>query len=64
MATQAGQIERIWLLIAVAAAGVLVGTLVGERILRRIPERLFRRVVSAIILALGCYEFCVFFTTA
>lgn len=38
-----------------------LGTLIGERVLRRLPEKLFRPVVSAIILALGCYEFYVFF---
>lgn len=60
--SQARQIGEIWPLVVVATVGVLVGTLVGERLLRRIPERLFRRVVSALILALGCYEFYVFFT--
>ena len=61
--TQGKQVEGLWMLVVIAAIGVLAGTIVGDRLLRRIPERLFRPVVSLLILALGCYEFYVFFTT-
>ncbi len=55
LATQGGRLADSWMLIVVAAVGVVVGTLVGGRVLRRIPETIFRRVVSAIILVLGLY---------
>ena len=56
---QGGQIAGLWRPVGIAVVGVVVGTLVGERLLRRIPERVFRQVVSAVILALGLYMFCV-----
>ena len=52
-ATQWHDIQQSWLVIVVAAAGVVAGTVFGQPLLRRIPERTFRAVVSAIILALG-----------
>lgn len=51
--TQAPQIARVWVMIVVAIAGVMVGTLVGQPVLRSIPESRFRRVVAVLILALG-----------
>ena len=53
--SQGGDIQRIWVLVAVATAGAIIGTLIGERVLRRIPEPLFRRIVAVLLLALGAY---------
>lgn len=36
--TEAEGIGRVWPLVALATAGVLIGTVVGERVLQRVPE--------------------------
>ena len=55
LATEYREILRIWPLVAVATAGVIVGTAVGTKLLGRIPERIFRRVVAVLLVALGAY---------
>lgn len=52
---QGGELRSQWMLILLAAAGVLTGTIAGYKALRRIPEAVFRKVVSGIVLALGLY---------
>jgi uncharacterized membrane protein YfcA len=47
------QVAAIWVLVALATAGVVAGTLAGERLLARVPEARFRQIVGAIILVLG-----------
>ncbi len=51
--TQYREIAAHWLVLTLAAAGVVIGTLAGKPLLQHIPDRLFRRIVAAIILALG-----------
>jgi uncharacterized membrane protein YfcA len=53
LATQWDELRSAWLLILLAAIGVVIGTLAGQRLLRWIPEALFRRLVAGLILALG-----------
>ncbi|MDQ6827699.1 MAG: sulfite exporter TauE/SafE family protein [Gemmatimonadota bacterium] len=48
-------IARLWPLVLVATAGVVIGTALGTRVLGRLPERVFRRVIAAFLLALGLY---------
>jgi len=55
LVTEAREIGKIWALVGVASAGVLIGTAVGARVLRRIPESIFRRSVSTLILILGLF---------
>jgi uncharacterized protein len=55
LATEYREILRIWPLVAVTTAGVIVGTAVGTKLLGRIPERIFRRVVAVLLVALGAY---------
>jgi uncharacterized protein len=55
LAMEHREIARIWPLVVVATAGVVVGTAFGTRILGRIPEQTFRRVVALLLLALGIY---------
>jgi len=54
-ATQWQEMARIWPLVAIATAGVVVGTAFGTRLLGWLPERIFRRVVAALLAALGVY---------
>jgi uncharacterized protein len=51
--TQWDRLGSVWVLITVAAAGVIIGTLIGRQALRWIPEDKFHKVVSSIITALG-----------
>ena len=51
--TQWDRLGSVWVLITVAAAGVIIGTLFGRQALRWIPEDKFHKVVSGIITALG-----------
>ncbi|MGH9521999.1 MAG: sulfite exporter TauE/SafE family protein [Terriglobales bacterium] len=53
VATQAGEIARVWPAVLVMAAGVMAGTVIGWVFLKRIPDKIFRKVVAVIILALG-----------
>ena len=48
-------LAQLWLLIAVATAGVTVGTLAGERLLLGLAPARFKRVVAALIGALGLW---------
>ncbi len=57
LAAQIEELGRMWPLLVVAMAGVIIGTLSGERMLQRIPEPVFRRVVAALILTLGVVMF-------
>ena len=54
-ATEWQEMARIWPLVAIATAGVVVGTAFGTRLLGWLPERIFRRVVAALLAALGVY---------
>lgn len=44
---------RMWPLILIAGAGVVVGTLLGERVLLRLPQRTFRKTVAVAVGLLG-----------
>lgn len=55
LATEWDALRRVWLLIAVATAGVVVGTVAGRGVLARVPDRLFRRLVAVLLLALGAW---------
>jgi uncharacterized membrane protein YfcA len=44
---------RVWPLIAITSAAVLLGTIAGRTLLGRIPDKLFRRLVAGLILILG-----------
>ncbi len=52
---ESGELLRVWPLIAISCAGVVVGTLAGRNLLSRLNEETFRRVVSALIAALGVW---------
>lgn len=56
-ANQYMQLSKLWLLILVATAGVLLGTWLGQHFLREFPEKAFKRAVCGIILALGIAMF-------
>jgi uncharacterized membrane protein YfcA len=53
--TEGRDLLRVWPLIAIASAAVVVGTLLGRLLLSRLDEGTFRRVVSALIAALGVW---------
>ena len=53
--TERTQLLRIWPLIVLAAAGVVVGTVGGARLLKHVPEPVFRRIVAVLLLALGMW---------
>lgn len=55
LAVERTALVRIWVLIAIATAGVMAGTLAGTRVLRHVPERQFRRTVAALLLGLGVW---------
>jgi uncharacterized membrane protein YfcA len=57
LATQGGDIWKLWPFLAASTVGAIVGTLVGEKVLRRIPEPIYRRLISGLVLALGVYMF-------
>ena len=48
-------LTAVWLLIALATAGVLAGTIFGRHLLARVPERAFRATVAVLLLALGVW---------
>jgi len=54
-ARQGADVVRLWMLVAIAIAGVLVGTLVGERVLLGLSRERFRMAVSAAIGVLGLW---------
>lgn len=56
-ATEWREIARIWPLVAIATAGVVIGTAMGTRLLGWLPEPVFRRVVALLLAALGIYMF-------
>jgi hypothetical protein len=53
VATQGQAMQRLWPLLLVASAGVVIGTAIGTRVLRRMPERAFRRSVALLLATLG-----------
>jgi uncharacterized protein len=53
--TERAALLRMWPLIAIATAGVVVGTLAGMRLLKHVPDALFRRIVAVLLLALGAW---------
>lgn len=55
LAAEWRSIGRLWPLIVLATAGVLIGTELGTRALVRIPERAFRRLLALLLVALGVY---------
>lgn len=55
LATQWRDIARVWPLVLVATAGVVIGTALGTRVLGHLPQRAFRRVIAVLLLALGVY---------
>lgn len=55
LATEVGELQRLWLCISIASAGTLLGTVFGRKLLSWISESLFRRIVGALICALGIY---------
>ncbi|HEU4643408.1 MAG TPA: sulfite exporter TauE/SafE family protein [Gemmatimonadaceae bacterium] len=55
LATQWRDIARVWPMVLLATAGVVVGTALGTRVLGRLPQRTFRRVIAVLLLALGIY---------
>jgi uncharacterized membrane protein YfcA len=55
LAVQWREIARLWPLLAMASAGVVIGTAFGTRLLGRLPSPVFRRAVAALLLALGVY---------
>lgn len=55
LASQAGEMARLWPVLLSATVGTIIGTVAGERVLRRIPEPIYRRLVSALVLAFGVF---------
>ena len=55
LATQGPEIARLWDLLLVAIAAVILGTALGTRLLARVPPPAFRRVVATLLLLLGLY---------
>jgi uncharacterized membrane protein YfcA len=53
--TEQAALLRMWPLIGIATAGVVVGTLGGMRLLKQVPDALFRRIVAGLLLALGVW---------
>jgi uncharacterized membrane protein YfcA len=53
VATMGRDVLRMWPLVAMATAGVVVGTLVGRHLLDWIPQRHFRRVIAIVLALLG-----------
>jgi hypothetical protein len=55
LAVEADGLRQMWMVVALATAGVVMGTLAGRRILSRLPDPLFRRLVAILLLALGLW---------
>jgi uncharacterized membrane protein YfcA len=55
LATERVELLRVWPLIAIATAGVVIGTLAGSWVLNRVPEARFRPAVAVLLLALGAW---------
>jgi uncharacterized membrane protein YfcA len=53
--TEHAALVRMWPIIAIATAGVVVGTLGGMRVLKQVPDALFHRIVAVLLLALGVW---------
>jgi len=54
-ATEWSDIARIWPLVVVATAGVVLGTALGKRVLGHLPPNIFRPLVAVLLIALGAY---------
>jgi uncharacterized membrane protein YfcA len=52
-ATGGTEMAEHWLLMGIAAVGVIAGTLIGEKLLHVIPETIFHRIVSGLLILLG-----------
>jgi uncharacterized protein len=55
LVTQGEGIFQSWIILIIAAVGVVAGTFAGARLLDRIAERSFKRVVSLLVLGLGIF---------
>lgn len=55
LATEWGDIVRIWPIVMTATVGVVAGTALGARVLGRLPQQLFRRVIAVMLIALGLW---------
>ena len=53
LVTSGSELLRMWPMILLLTAGVLIGTVVGAPILRRIPDSVFRRGVATLLIVLG-----------
>jgi uncharacterized protein len=53
LATQGAEIARLWPILAVATAGVVIGTTIGIRIVPRLRRDTFRRSVAILLAILG-----------
>ena len=53
VAVEAERLPRLWPLVLMGTAGVILGTLFGEKLLARVPEGRFRIVVGTLLLLLG-----------
>jgi uncharacterized protein len=53
IATQGAAIARLWPILAVATAGVVIGTTIGIRIVPRLRRDTFRRSVAILLAILG-----------
>jgi hypothetical protein len=55
LATEWRDMLRIWPLVLIATAGVVVGTALGTRVLGRLRREAFRRVIGVLLVVLGIY---------
>jgi uncharacterized membrane protein YfcA len=53
LVTSGSELLRMWPMILLLTAGVLVGTVIGTPILRRIPDSMFRRGLAVLLIVLG-----------
>jgi uncharacterized membrane protein YfcA len=55
LATEWRDIVRVWPLVVVASAAVVLGTALGTRVLGRLRQQTFRKVIGALLVGLGIY---------
>lgn len=53
LVTSGSELVRVWPMIVLLTAGVLIGTILGAPILRRVPESVFRRGLAVLLIVLG-----------
>ncbi len=55
LATQWGDLLRIWPLVVVATIAVVIGTALGTRVLGHLQQATFRRVIGVLLVVLGIW---------